>query len=239
MTPLEQTILRQLFDDVEYAQRVVPYLQVEYFPTPSAATIYKLYHAFFEKFKKVPPMRAIEIGLDSIPSLNERQAAEAKTALASVAALSALAADNKDWLLEDTEDFCQERAMYLALQKAIQLMDDADAPRHAIPDLMKDALAVSFDTHVGHDFFEDADARYDFYHQAGVAHSFRLAIPEHDDRRGLPPQDAECGARRHERRQVTLPVSSRGSVAADEQERALHHAWKWRKSASQSASTPT
>ena len=174
MLPLEQTILRQLFADKEYAQRVVPYLKEEYFPTQEAGLLFRLYDAFFQKYKTTPKPAAIRIGIDSLPSLNERSAADAQEALKEVEATELLDDTQSAWLIEETEDFCQERAVYCALQKSIQVMDDPKATRHVIPDLMKEALAVSFDNHVGHKYFDDADARHEFYHKPEARLPFDL-----------------------------------------------------------------
>jgi replicative DNA helicase len=176
MQPLERTILRQLFDKKDFAERVVPYLKEEYFFTPGAATIYRLYHAFFEKFHAVPQFAAIKIGLDSVKTLTEREAKEALTDLAEVEAEVPLSHDQDPWLLEQAEEFCQDRALHVGLQECIRLMDDPNKTRHAIPDVMKSALAVSFDNHIGHDLVNDADARYEFYHKPETKLPFDLEV---------------------------------------------------------------
>lgn len=176
MQQLERTILRQLFSNKEYAERVVPYLREDYFYTTEAGIIYRLYLAFYEKYHKIPQFAAIRIGLDSVPNLNERVAASCQAALKEVEAEDPLNGEQDAWLLETTEEFCQDRAVYCAMQQAIRVMDDPKATRHVIPDLMKDALAVSFDTHIGHDFIEDADARWDFYHRPETKIPFDLDV---------------------------------------------------------------
>lgn len=186
MQPLERTILRQLFADQEYAERVVPYLKEEYFYSQEAATIYHLFEAFFQKFRKVPAFTVIRIGLDTVKTLTEQQAKAAQEALVETENEPALDDTQTDWLLEETEEFCQDRAVYVALQKSIRLMDDPKATKHAIPDLMKEALAVSFDTHIGHDFFEDADARYDFYHKPESRIPFDLETLNAMTKGGVP-----------------------------------------------------
>jgi len=174
MQPLEKTILRQLFDKREFAELVVPYLKNEYFYTPEAATIYKLYEAFFEKFHAIPQFSAIRIGLDSVKTLTEREAIAAQDALKEVQAEPALDHTQDPWLLEQAEEFCQDRAVYCGLQECIKVMDDPKVTRHVIPEIMKQALAVSFDQHVGHDLLNDADARYEFYHKQESKIAFDL-----------------------------------------------------------------
>lgn len=186
MQPLERTILRQLFDKVEFAERVVPYLKEEYFYTPGAQTIYKLYQTFFNKFHKVPQFAVIRIGLDSVKTLTEREAKEAASELAEVEAEPALTHEQDPWLLEEAEQFCQDRAVYVGLQECIKVMDDPKASRHTIPDIMKSALAVSFDQHVGHDLIADADARYEFYHTKESKLPFDLEVLNAMTRGGIP-----------------------------------------------------
>jgi len=186
MNPLEKTILRQLFSWRSYAEQVVPYLKEEYFTGPESQTIYKLFSAFYNKFKTLPSFAAIRIGLDTVPSLNEKQAKAAQDALTEIENETALDTDQAPWLLEETEAYCQDRAVYLALQQSIALMDDPNKSRHAIPDLMKEALSVSFDTHIGHDFFEHADERYDFYHKPEVRIPFDLDVFNKMTKGGVP-----------------------------------------------------
>lgn len=185
MHPLELTILRQLFADKSFAERVTPYLKEEYFTT-DAACIFKLFTAFYHKFLVVPQFAAIRIGLDNVPHLNETQAKSAQEALANIEATEPLQDDQKPWLLQETEEFCQERAVYVALQGAIRVMDDPKATRHAIPDMLKEALGVSFDTHVGHNYFDDAEARYDFYHNPEARIPFDLEALNSMTKGGVP-----------------------------------------------------
>ena len=186
MQPLERTILRQLFDKKEFAERVVPYLKEEYFFTPAAATIYKLYEAFFQKFHALPSFAVIKIGLDAVTTLTEREAKEALTDLAEVEAEVPMSHDQDPWLLEQAEEFCQDRAIHVGLQQCIAVMDDPKLSRHTIPDIMKSALTVSFDTHVGHDLIGDADARYEFYHKLESKIPFDLEVLNAMTHGGIP-----------------------------------------------------
>lgn len=164
MLPLEKTILRELFQRREFAELTVPYIQPEFFHDGAAGTIYKLYAAFFDKFHVVPQFAAIRIGLDSIPGLNEKEALAAQSVLSEVEKEPPLGVDQEPWLVESVEEWVQDRAVHLGLLACIKVMDDPQTSRHVIPDIMKAALAVSFDKSVGHDFLNDADARYEFYH---------------------------------------------------------------------------
>ncbi len=165
MNPLERMILRQLFGDKQFAGRVVPYLKEKYFQTDETAVIWRLFAAFHEKFRQVPSFAAIRIGLDSTKALNESQAKVAQDTLNKVELEPLLGESQSPWVLEQTELYCQERAIFCALQDCIKVMDDPKVSTNTIPDIMKDALGVSFDTHIGHDYFAEAMARYDFYHK--------------------------------------------------------------------------
>ena len=186
MQPLERAILRQLFDKREFAERVVPYLKEEYFFTPAAATIFKLYEAFFQKFHTVPQFSVIRIGLDAVKTLTEHEAKEALTALAEVEVEVPLTHDQNPWLLEQAEEFCQDRALHVGLLESIRVIDDPKATRHTIPDIMKAALSVSFDNHVGHDLVGDADARYEFYHKQESKIPFDLNVFNNMTHGGVP-----------------------------------------------------
>lgn len=186
MLPIERTILRELFADQQFAEKVTPYLKEEYFSTADVALIYKLYFKFFEKFHAVPQFSVIGIGLDAYPNINEREAKDAKEALEEIKKEPELDPNQDPWLLETVEEFCQEKAVYCALKESIKVMDDPKATRHVIPDLLKEALAVSFDQHVGHDFFEDADARWDFYHKPEARIPFDLQVLQQMTKGGVP-----------------------------------------------------
>ena len=164
MNQLEKTILRQLFGDKQFAERVTPYLKEKYFFSNETAVIWRLYEMFHSKFRAVPSFAAIRIGLDSLTTLNEKEAKNTHETLEALEQEPFLGDTQTPWVVEQTEQFCQTRAIYGALQESIKLMDDPKAS-HAIPELMKEALAVSFDTHIGHDYFAEAMNRYEFYHK--------------------------------------------------------------------------
>jgi hypothetical protein len=186
MTTLERTILRQLFTDVEYSERVIPYIKEEYFTSDEGGTIFRLYDEFYKKFRTMPSFTAVRYGLDVSPKVTEMQANAAAGELDAVQQEPTLDASQKPWLLEETENWAQDRAVYCALKASIAVMNDPKATRHEIPDMMKAALAVSFDVHVGHDYFGDAEARYDFYHQPSSRIPFDLDVLNKMTAGGVP-----------------------------------------------------
>lgn len=176
MNPLERTILRQLFGEREFAERVAPFIKDEYFTSDEGATIFRLYYLFFEKYQKIPSFAALRIGLDNTPNLTEAAAKSAQAELTATEAEGLLDQSQMPFLLEQTQEWAQSRAIYCALKASIAVMEDPKATRYVIPDLLKDALAVSFDVNIGHDYFSDSAARYAFYHQPSSRLPFDLDV---------------------------------------------------------------
>jgi replicative DNA helicase len=174
MLPFERTLLRQLFGDTQFAERVMPYLKDKYFMSAEAELIFHLFNAFFVKFRCVPQVSVIRIGLDANQKVTEQEAKAAQAALNTVEVEPLLATTQAAWMLETTELWVRDRALYTALQEAVKIMDDPKIESGIIPTLMRDALAVSFDTHVGHDYFDDATNRYAFYHKPDTRLPFDL-----------------------------------------------------------------
>lgn len=165
MLPIEKTILRQILDDQEFAERVLPYVKDRYFQSNDTQLIYQMVSTFYGNYQTIPSFAAVEIGIDGLPNLTETVVKSARTALTEIRQEPVLPDAQKPWLVEEAEKYCKERAMYCALQDAIQVMEDPTAGYESIKELMTDALKVSFDTHIGHDFFADAGDRYDQYHK--------------------------------------------------------------------------
>lgn len=140
----------------------------------ATATIFKVYDAFFQKFNAIPSFAVVRIGLDAIKGLSEHESKAAQEALSTIEAEPMLDESQQPWLLESAEKWCQDQALYSALRQSVKLMDDPKASPHAIPDLLKDALAVTFDTHIGHDYYGDSQERYDFYHMPTTKLPFHL-----------------------------------------------------------------
>jgi len=186
MLPVERTILKQLFTNLEFARVIFPHCRDEFFTSNQTATIYRHIQAFFNEYQKLPTPRVVEIELDQDTALSDRELTELRQTLADVVAEPELTADQYPWLLETTESFCQERALYVALRKSVSLLDDPKHTPHVIPDMLRDALAVGFSTSVGHDFFGDAESRYEFYHRAESRIPFDLDVFNTMTKNGLP-----------------------------------------------------
>ena len=186
MLLLERTILRQLFASPQFTERVVPYLKDEYFTTQEGSTIYRAVQEFHEKYHQLPSFSAIRLELDRLPELNERDATNCREALKEVESQPPMDDTQKVFILEQTEKYCQERALYVALRQSVAMLDDPKSSPHAIPELLSNALSISFDMHVGHDFFGDAEARFEFYHRAEERLPFDIEILNTITKNGVP-----------------------------------------------------
>ena len=159
--------------DEQYIRQVIPFLKSEYFLDRPEKILFESISIFFEAYNALPTPEALYIELDNDESLNAADVSSAAEILKEIGL--PIEDVNSDWLLTETEKFCQEKSVYNAVLESIQILDgNTKSDKGAIPQLLSDALAVSFDTHVGHDYLEDADDRYEFYHNREVHIPFGL-----------------------------------------------------------------
>jgi len=161
---IETVIFGNLVENEEYARKVIPYLKSEYFIDNVDRVIFDLIDEYVKKYNTFPTKEAIAIDLSARDGLSEDQFAGAKNIITNLT----MSADRDiDWLLDNTEKFCKDKALYNALMQSIRIVDDKkdSISVGAIPEILSAALGVSFDTSIGHDFIEDSDARYEFYHR--------------------------------------------------------------------------
>ena len=180
---IEKTILNQLATNDEYARKVLPFLKEEYFSDYSFRTVYKLIDTYINDYNNVPSKQALLIELDKVERLSDDVYKDSK------AIVSDFSAEEVDmqWALDNTEKFCKDKAVYNAVMNSIQIIDGkTQESEGSIPKLLSDALAVSFDTHIGHDFLEDAEARYEFYHRVEHRIPFDLEYFNKITKGGLP-----------------------------------------------------
>jgi len=166
---LEKTILKNLIYHDAYLRMVIPFLKEEYFKEPTERIVFKQIAAFVEKYKHPPTHEALIINLTESLDLKEEQIREAVEVLNQVHTERNEPTDIT-WLTDQTEKFCKDSALYNAVLEAVSIFDDSKdgpnkKPREAIPDIMSKALAISFDPHVGHDYMEQSEDRYEFYHR--------------------------------------------------------------------------
>ena len=160
---IEQVILENLIKDDQYVRKVIPFLKPDYFMTHEDRKLFKIIHDFVEKYNNPPSKQAIILAVNEDTSLNEDSHAKC------MEVINSLNGDevNRDWLVDETEKFCKDKALYLGVMESIQIIDGKkkDMSTDALPSILSEALSVGFDTNIGHDFIEDADKRYDFYHR--------------------------------------------------------------------------
>ena len=165
MQKLENVILRNLLTNEDYSRKVLPFLDKEYFLDHTEKELYCQIDNFINKYNNLPTKEALIIELDNT-SLKEEEF-EQVAGLIDVIGSQPDEGSDLTWLLETTEKFCQDKAIYNAVVESIKILDDEQSKtdKGAIPELLTDALSVSFDPHVGHDYFLDSDERYSFYHK--------------------------------------------------------------------------
>ena len=162
---LETTILKNLIYNEEYTRKVLPFLSVNYFQEREDKILYEKIAEYINQYNALPTQEALAIELDKSP-LKDEEFQNSLKLLESITNENDEA--NISWLLDSTEKFCQDRAIYNAVVESISILDEKGRntrDKGSIPDILSDALSVSFDPHVGHDYFLDADERYKFYHR--------------------------------------------------------------------------
>jgi len=181
---LEQTILRNLLTNDEYARKVAAFLSPEYFQGVYQ-NLFKEFTKFIAKYNKLPTQESFKIEIDEGDRLNEEQYRHAVEILPNIFTPEA---ENLEWLIDRTEKWCQDRAVYNAVMESITVIDGKHPTltKNAVPDLLSKALSVSFDTNIGHDYLESVDKRYDFYHEQEERIAFDLDFFNQITKGGLP-----------------------------------------------------
>lgn len=160
---IDNIILSQLIYNEEYVRRVLPFIKDEYFSDNAQKTIFSLIGSYIKKYNGPPSKEALQIELD-----NQNMADGLYKS--SNQLLESLEKQEIDieWLIDNTEKFCQDKALFNAISQSIKLIDEKDKgsiSKGAIPSILQEALAVSFTTNIGHDYIEDSDDRFMFYHR--------------------------------------------------------------------------
>ena len=185
---LEKKILKHLIYDEEYTRKVLPFIKSEYFGDQSEKVLFEQIQFYVTKYNAMPSREALEIEIDNRANLTDDQH---KSTVQLIKEISAEEITNdRDWLIDETETFCQEKAIYNGIMRSIQILDNKNTKesldKGSIPTILADALSVSFDHHVGHDFLDDAESRYDFYHKVEKRIPFDLDYLNRITKNGLP-----------------------------------------------------
>ena len=184
---IERTTLSELVGNEQYARKVLPFIKGEYFSDRTERIVFEEIQKFVEKYNALPTKSTLEIEIDTRRDLNEN---DISRILETVKSLKADKEVNYEWLVETTEKWCKDRAVYNAIVEGISIIDGKDKARGAdsIPSILTEALAVGFDNHVGHDYLEDSESRFDYYHTVEEKIPFDLEFFNRITKGGLPPK---------------------------------------------------
>tara|TARA_B100000427_G_scaffold322055_1_gene323527 strand:- start:121 stop:1512 length:1392 start_codon:yes stop_codon:yes gene_type:complete len=183
---IERTALTNLICNEDYARKVLPFIKSTYFDEREEQIIFEEISNFVDKYQKIPTQTSLEIEVGERKDLNET---EHKKIVDIIKTLNPIEVDF-DWLVDHTEKFCKDKAIYNAIVDGIKIIDGKDSKRKpdAIPEILTDALSVSFDNSVGHDYIEDAESRFDYYHRVEERIPFDLDFFNKITKGGLPPK---------------------------------------------------
>lgn len=183
---IETTILGNLLQNEEYTRKVLPFLKTDYFTNNGEKIVYDTVNDFVTKYNSLPTKEALSIELQEV-KINEEEFKE------TMELLDEISKDTEEytdlgWLLDTTEKFCQDKAIYNAVVESISILDNpkSNQGKGAIPEILSDALSVSFDPHVGHDYLDDSDDRFEFYHRVEEKIPFDLEYFNKITKGGLP-----------------------------------------------------
>ena len=183
---LEQLILRHLLIDEPFMRKVLPFIKPEYFAGVTRQLFLEV-GKFVAKYNKLPTIDAFKIEIDQSGRYNDDQYTAAMEMLPNIFDTKSDKAD-KDWLEDTTEKWCQDRAIHNAIMESISIIDGKhqELTKNALPDLLQKALAVTFDSSVGHDYIENVEERYDFYHEQEERIPFDLEYLNRITKGGIP-----------------------------------------------------
>ena len=181
---LEQTILRNILTNDQYMRKVLPFVRPDYFEG-IYRELFKEIGRFVGKYNKLPTLESFKIEIDGNDRINNGDYTYALEILPSIFSTEQI---NQQWLLDTTEKWCQDRAVHNAIMESIQIIDGKhkELTKNALPDILQKALAVSFDTNIGHDYIENVEQRYDFYHEQESRIPFDLDYFNKITKGGLP-----------------------------------------------------
>lgn len=184
---LEQAILKNLVYNEDYLRKVLPFIKSDYFSDRTERTLFDEITSFTETYNNPPTIEALSIAVKEKTNLSDDEVKNCETYLTEIEANSKTETEVQ-WLVDKTEKFCQEKAIYNGVLRAISILDgkDKNHDKGAIPNILSDALAVSFDTTVGHDYLENSDARFEFYHRKEERIPFDLDCFNKITKGGLP-----------------------------------------------------
>jgi len=184
MNKVENLILKNLLLDEVFVRKSLPFIKAEYFADFLEKKLYEVIAKYFTQYNAIPTKEALEIEVGQLDTISDEQH---KNILHIIREIDEEKSE-PDWIVDVTEKWCQDRALYIALMSSIKIAEGNDEQRAAgsIPSILSDALAVSFDNHIGHDYLEDYEERYEFYHKTEDKIPFDLEFFNKITKGGLP-----------------------------------------------------
>ena len=181
---IERTTLSNLVANEDYCRKVLPFIKSAYFTVKEERIIFDEINSFVDKYRKIPTKISLEIEVEQRKDLTENEHSKIVEIIQTLDSTDV----DMDWLLDTTEKFCKDKAIYNAIVDGISIIDGKDKDRtpDSIPSILTDALAVSFDNAVGHDYLQDSDSRFDFYHRVEERVPFDLEFFNKITKGGLP-----------------------------------------------------
>ena len=183
---IEQTILRNLIFNEDFTRKTLPFIKEIFFAKREEQILFQEIDTFVQKYKNLPSKESILIELGNRKDINEEEHRIVRELINTL--------NNEEveqqWLLDTTEKFCKDRAVYNAVLQGIKIIDGKDKKHtpEAIPSILSEALGVSFDRHIGHDYLAQTDERFDYYHRTEERLKFDLSYFNRITKGGLPPK---------------------------------------------------
>ena len=183
---IEKTALSNLISNENYARKVIPFIKSDYFDVREERIVFEEIRKFIDKYNKIPTKTSLSIEVENRKDLTET---DHKKIVELIQTFDASDVDF-DWLVDTTEKFCKDKAIYNAIVDGIKIIDGKDDKRNpdAIPEILTEALGVSFDNSVGHDYLGDSENRFDYYHRIEEKIPFDLEFFNKVTKGGLPPK---------------------------------------------------
>jgi len=183
---IEQTIFGNLVFREDYGRKVIPFLKQEYFQDSTDRLLFEMISSYVNKYNNFPTQEALIIDLEAKTSLDQKIFDSVKE---TIEQLDYEPATDLDFLVDNTEKFCQEKAIYNGIMESIQILDnkkDTTLSKGSIPQILSDALAVSFDSNIGHNWMDDSESRFEFYNRKETKVPFGLEYFNKITDGGLP-----------------------------------------------------
>ena len=173
-TRLEQTILKNLIQNEEFTRKTLPYIKSEFFSERDEEFLFKQIREYFLKYQTSPTPEALIIDIDEKDDVDQQLLSDTMVLIRDIKEDNSETPD--EWLIDSTEKWCKDRAVYNGVMNSIAIIQDKQGHQGEIPDILREALSVSFDSNIGHDFIEDWDSRYDFMHREEERIPFDLEL---------------------------------------------------------------